>query len=116
MIELTASNAQLCKALAEACAHETELSVEAASLRADFSTTQIRETTLQTSLDEARRVGDERLAQLETVAGDAVLFARAELIQEFKDEGAGSGIPIIGSVLPTEKRMLQRRPRPLRRP
>ena len=52
-----------------------------ATLRVDLSTAQILETTLQTALDEARRVGDERLAQLETVAGDAVLSARAELMR-----------------------------------
>ena len=60
--DLTATNAQLRKALAEARAHETELSAEAASLEANFSTAWIWETTLQTLLDEARRVGDERLA------------------------------------------------------
>ena len=61
--DLMASNAQLRKALAEARAHETELGAEVATLREDLSTAQIREATLQTSLDEARRVGDERLAQ-----------------------------------------------------
>ena len=60
--DLTASNAQLRKAFAEACTHETELGVEVATLRADLSTAQIHETTLQTSLDEARRVVDEQLA------------------------------------------------------
>ena len=91
--DLTVSNAQLRKALAEARAHETELGAEVATLRADLSTAQIRETTLQTSLDEARRVGEERLAQLETVAGDAVLSARAELMQEFKDGRSGEWDP-----------------------
>ena len=58
--DLTASNAQLRKELAEARAHEVELGAEVATLRADLSLSQTRETTLQTSLDEARRVGDER--------------------------------------------------------
>ena len=80
MTELMASNAQLHKVLLEAHAHETELSTEAASLQVDLSTARIRETTLQTSLVKVRRVSDERLAQLETVAGDVVLFARAKLI------------------------------------
>ena len=91
--ELTASNAQLHKALSEARAHEIELSAEATFLRADLSTARIRETTLQTSLDEAMRVGDEHLAQLETVAGDAVLSTRAELMQEFKDGRSGEWDP-----------------------
>ena len=81
------------KALAEARAHETELGAEVAILRADLSMAQIRETTLQTSLDEARKVGEERLAQLETVAGDAVLSAHAELMQEFKDGRSGEWDP-----------------------
>ena len=81
------------KALTEARAHETKLGTEVATLRAYLSTAQIRETTLQTSLDEARRVCDERLAQQEIVAGDAVLFARAELMQEFKDKRSGEWDP-----------------------
>ena len=93
MTELKVSNAQLRKALAEARADETELSVEAASLRADLCTARIRDTTLQTLLDEARRVIDEQLAQLETVAGDAVIAARAELMQEFKDGKSGEWDP-----------------------
>ena len=46
MADLTASNAQLRKALADARAHEGELGAEVATLRADLSTAQIRETTL----------------------------------------------------------------------
>ena len=38
MADLMASNAQLHKALAEACAHETELGAEVATLWADLST------------------------------------------------------------------------------
>ena len=91
--DLTASNAQLRKALAEARAHETELGAEVATLWADLSTAQIREATLQTSLDEARRVVDEQLAQLETVAGDAVVVAHAELMQEFRDGRSGEWDP-----------------------
>ena len=45
-VDLTASNAQLPKALTEARAHETELGTEVATLRADLSTARIRETTL----------------------------------------------------------------------
>ena len=90
--DLTASNAQLRKELAEARTREVELGAEVATLRADLSTAQIRETTLQTSLDEARRV-DEQLAQLETVAGDAMVAARAELMQEFKDGKSGEWDP-----------------------
>ena len=91
--DLMASNAQLRKALAEARAHETELGAVVATLRADLSTAQIREATLQTSLDEARKVGEERLAQLETMAGDAILSARAELMQEFRDGRSGEWDP-----------------------
>ena len=91
--DLMAPNAQLRKALAEARAHETELGAVVATLRADLSTAQIREATLQTSLDKARRVVDEQLAQLETVAGDAVVAARAELMQEFKDGKSGEWDP-----------------------
>ena len=80
MANLTASNAQLRKVLSEARTHETELGVEVTTLRADLSVAQIRETSLQTSLDKARRVGDERLAQLETMVGDVVLAARAKLM------------------------------------
>ena len=87
------SNAQLRKVFAKAHAHETELGAEVATLRADLSTAQIWEATLQTSLDEARRVGEERLAQLETVVGDAVLSARAELMQEFRDRRSGDWDP-----------------------
>ena len=91
--DLLASNAQLRKALAEARTHEIELGTEVATLLADLSTAQIREATLQTSLDVARKVGDERLAQLETVVGDAVLAARAELMQEFRDGRSGEWDP-----------------------
>ena len=91
--DLTASNAQLRKALVDARAHESELGAEVATLWADLSTAQIRETTLQTSLDEARRVVDEQLAQLETVAGDVVVAARAELMQEFRDGRSGEWDP-----------------------
>ena len=91
--DLTASNAQLRKVLTDARAHEVELGAEVATLRADLSSSQIKETTLQTSLDEARRVVDEQLAQLETVAGDAVVAARAELMQEFKDGKSGEWDP-----------------------
>ena len=91
--DLMASKAQLCKVLADARAHESELGAEVATLRAYLSTTQIREATLQTSLDEARRVVDEQLAQLETVAGDVVVAARAELMQEFKDGRSGEWNP-----------------------
>ena len=44
--DLTASNAQLHKALTKARAHEIELGAEVATLRADLSTAQIQETTL----------------------------------------------------------------------
>ena len=91
--DLTASNAQLRKELAEARTREVELGAEVATLRADLSLSQTRETTLQTSLDAARRVVDEQLAQLETVAGDAVVAARAELMQEFKDGKSGEWDP-----------------------
>ena len=56
--DLTVCNAQLRKALAEARAHETELSAEATTLQENLSTARIRETTLHTLLDEARRVGN----------------------------------------------------------
>ena len=61
-VDLTTSKAQLRKVLTEARAHETELGAEVVTLQADLSTAQIRETTLQTSLNEARRVSDECLA------------------------------------------------------
>lgn len=85
MSELTTTNAQLHKTLTDVRTHETKLSVEAASLRADLYVAWTRDTTFQTSFDEVTRVSDEHLAQLETLVGDAVLSARAELMQEFKD-------------------------------
>ncbi|KAL5578058.1 hypothetical protein UlMin_019757 [Ulmus minor] len=91
--DLTTSNAQLRKALADARVHERELGAEVTTLRADLSTAQTREATLQTSLDEARRTVDEQLVQLETVAGDAVVAARAELMQEFVDGRSGEWDP-----------------------
>ena len=88
-MELAITNAQLRKTLSQVRTHETELEVEVASLRAELLAVGARETTLQSSLDKEMRVSKERLAQLEMVASDTLLFVRAKLMQEFKDEKSG---------------------------
>ena len=83
--ELSATNAQLWKALAEARTREIELEAKVATLQADLLIVRSRDTTLQTSLDEVKRESVERLAQLETITDNSVISVCVELMQEFKD-------------------------------
>ena len=87
--EFSVANAQLKKTLMEVCSHETELEAEVASLQDDFLTAHSREVALYSLLDKERKVNEERLAQLETIADDSIISAYAELMQEFKDEKSG---------------------------
>ena len=56
------------------------MEAEVAYLQANFLTAHTQEATLQSSLDEERRVSEERLAQLETIVDDSVHSTRAELM------------------------------------
>ena len=66
---------------------ETELEAEVASVQVDLLTAHACEAALQSLLD--KKVSEERLAQLETIADDSVIYARAELMQDFKDGKSG---------------------------
>ena len=84
--ELSTANALLRKTLAEVCSYKTELEAEVATLRGDLLAARARETVLlQSLLDEVKRVSNEWLAQLKTIADDSVLSACAEILQKFKD-------------------------------
>ena len=91
--ELSAANAQLQKTLGAARTREMELKTEVATLQTDLLAAHTRETTFQTSLDEVKRENVVQLTQLETILGDCILAARAEIMLEFKDRKSRESNP-----------------------
>jgi len=93
VMELQTGNAQIQKTLSQLRTNETELEAEVSSLQAQFLAVSLQETSLQFSLEQERKGGEEVVAKLETVASEVVIAAYAELIQEFKDEESGEYDP-----------------------
>ncbi len=59
---------------------EVETDVELSSVRAKITVEEVKVSTLQSSLKKKRKVSQERLESLDTVANDAVVAAHAKLM------------------------------------
>ena len=88
-MELSIANTQLQKTLSQVRTQEIELDAQISSLWAQLLAVGDQDTALQSSLVKERIVSEERLALLEVVAGDAMLSAHVELMQEFKNGKSG---------------------------